>query len=214
MDPDKARKALHDLALIGPTPLYAAFTGVLLWLSSLVAGFADNWFALRRLRETLAHQRRLVHALGAARAARWALWLERHVAVLAGTVALGFLLGMTPVLARFFGLPLDVRHVTLATGTLVAASASLGWEVLHLPQFWLALCGIAAIGVLNVGVAFACAMQLALRAREIPTRIRRVVFRAVLRRMTASPLSFFLPVSERQVMVEIVSRTSKETEER
>src|SRR5450830_311095 len=47
MNPQKAVSAMRDLSLIGPTPLYAAFTGILLWLSSLVAGFADNWFALR-----------------------------------------------------------------------------------------------------------------------------------------------------------------------
>ena len=213
MSAAKAHAAVHDLSLIGLTPVYAAFTGVLLWISSLAAGFADNWFALRRLREALAHQRRLVHALGANRAARWAAWLERHVATIAGNVSLGILLGMTPVLAQFFGLPLDVRHVTLATGTLVAASASLGWDVLATPGFWLAVSGIAAIGVLNVGIAFACAMALALRAREIPARIRRVVFRAVLRRFTASPLSFFFPEKATNASTRPVARES-ETEEK
>ena len=29
-----------------------------------------------------------------------------------------FMLGMTPSIGHFFGLPLDVRHVTLSTGTL------------------------------------------------------------------------------------------------
>src|SRR5450830_1232773 len=214
MNPDKAARAMHDLSLIGPTPLYAAFTGILLWLSSLVAGFADNWFALRRLREALAHQRRLVHALGPTRAARWAAWLERHVATIAGNVSLGVLLGMTPVVAQFFGLPLDVRHVTLATGTLVAASASLGWGVMSTPPFWLAVSGIVLIGVLNVGVAFASAMALALRARDIPARIRRVVFRAVLRRFTASPLSFFFPEKAASAVAKPVPSESETEEER
>ena len=214
MSPEKAAGAMHDLSLIGPAPLYAAFTGVLLWLSSLVAGFADNWFALRRLREALAHQRRLVHALGPTRAARWAAWLERHVATIAGNVSLGVLLGMTPVVAQFFGLPLDVRHVTLATGTLVAASASLGWSVLATPPFWLAVSGIVLIGVFNVGVAFASAMALALRARDIPARIRRVVFRAVLRRFTASPLSFFFPEKAASAAVRPVPSESETEEER
>lgn len=193
MRPDQAHAVLHELSLVGPTPFYAALTGVLLWLSSLAAGFADNWFAWRRLRETLTHQRRLVHALGGARAARLALWLDHHVASIVGNLSLGVLLGMTPVLAQFVGLPLDVRHITLATGTLVAAVASIGWSVMTTPAFWLALCGIAVIGIVNVGVAFGCAMLLALRAREIPARIRRVVFRAALRRFTVSPLSFFFP---------------------
>jgi len=188
-----AQAALQGLSLVGPAPLFAALTGVLLWLASLAAGFADNWFAWRRLREALAQQRRLVHALGALRAARWALWLERRIGTMAGNLGLGILLGMTPVLVQFFGLPFEVRHVTLATGTLVAASVSLGWSVLLTPAFWLAASGIVLIGALNIGVAFCCAMLLALRAREIPARIRRLVFRAVLRRMSAAPLIFLFP---------------------
>ncbi|WP_211450913.1 site-specific recombinase [Collimonas antrihumi] len=193
MTADHAGASLHSLSVIGPTPLLAAFTGILLWLSSLVSGFTDNWFALRRLREALTHQRRLVFVLGAMRAERWAGWLDRNVAQIAGNVSLGLLLGMTPVLAQFFGLPLDVRHVTLATGTLTAAASSLGWQVLAAPQFWLAIAGIVSIGVLNVGVSFACALTMALRARNVPARIRRLVFRAVLRRFSASPRSFLFP---------------------
>jgi site-specific recombinase len=193
MTEEHARSGLHSLSVVGPTPLFAVFTGILLWLSSLASGFADNWFALRRLREALTHQRRLVYVLGAMRAERWANWLDRNVAQIAGNVSLGCLLGMTPVLAQFFGLPLDVRHVTLATGTLTAAASSLGWGVLAAPQFWLAVAGIAGIGVLNVSVSFACALTLALRARDVPARIRRLVFRAVLRRFSASPRSFLFP---------------------
>ncbi|MFJ2988879.1 site-specific recombinase [Collimonas sp. NPDC087041] len=199
MTAEHAQASMHSLSLIGPTPLFAAFTGILLWLSSLASGFADNWFALRRMREALTHQRRLVYVLGALRTERWAAWLDRNVAQIAGNVTLGLLLGMTPVLAQFFGLPLDVRHVTLATGSLTAAASSLGWEVLATPQFWLALAGIASIGVLNVGVSFACALTLALRARDVPRRIRRLVFRAVLRRFSASPRSFLFP--EKPVVV-------------
>jgi site-specific recombinase len=190
---DKAHASLRDLSVLGVTPLFAAFTGILLWVASLIAGFADNWFALRQLREALSQHRRLVHALGAGRAERWARWLERHVVDIVGNLSLALLLGMTPVVAQFFGLPLDVRHVTLATGTLTAAASSLGWGVLDSPEFWLAVGGIVAIGLLNVGVAFGCALTLALRAREVPARIRRLVFRAVLRRFTASPYSFLFP---------------------
>jgi site-specific recombinase len=193
MNADKAHASIHSLSIIGATPLFAAFTGVLLWVASLMAGYADNWFALRRLREAVAHHRRIVHALGAARAGRWGAWLENHVADIAGNLSLAVLLGMTPVVAQFFGVPLDVRHVTLSTGTLTAAASSLGWNVLASPEFWLAAAGILVIGLLNVGVAFACAMTLALQAREVPGRVRRLVLRAVLRRFTASPHSFLFP---------------------
>jgi site-specific recombinase len=150
-------------------------------------------FALRRLRESLTYQRRLVHVLGAARAARCALWLEKHIASVVGNIAIGVLLGMTPVLAQFFGLPLDVRHVTLSSGTLTAAVVSLGWHTLLSGQFWLAFAGIVFIGVLNVGVAFSCALALAMKARNVPARVRRMVLRMVWRRLCTSPLAFLLP---------------------
>jgi site-specific recombinase len=190
MAPGKAHATLDMLSMVGATPLFAAFTGVLLWISSLVAGFADNWFALRRLREALTYHRRLVHALGAARVRRWAEWLERHIAAIAGNVSLGIFLGMAPVIAQFFGLPLDVRHVTLAAAALCAAVCSLGWACLATSAFWLAAGGIVLIGILNITVAFACALTLAMRAREVPARIRRLVFRTVLRRIAASPAAF------------------------
>ena len=193
MNPAKAHASLQSLSILGVTPFFAAFTGVLLWLASLAAGFADNWFALHRLREALTHHRRLVHTMGAARAARLGAWMEDNLAGIVGNVSLGTLLGMTPVLAVFFGLPLDVRHVTLSTATLTESMVTLGWQAFAGREFWLATAGIFVIGLLNVGVAFACALTLALRAREVPARVRRLVFRAVLRRFTASPHAFLFP---------------------
>jgi site-specific recombinase len=169
-------------------------TGVLLWLAGLASGLADNWFALRRMREALAHQRRLVHALGMLRAQRFAAWMEAHVADIAGSVALALLLGFAPVLARFFGVPLEVRHVTLAAGELMAAGGSLGWRVLAEPAFWLALAGVLATGIANVAVAFACALALALHARGVPQRQRRRLVRTLLRRMATQPLGYLLSV--------------------
>jgi site-specific recombinase len=124
---------------------------------------------------------------------------------------------MVPVIAHFFGLPLDVRHVTLSTGALTAAAASLGWGVFASTEFWLAVGGIAMIGLLNVGVAFSCALALALRAREVPKRIRRLVFRAVLRRFTASPRSFLFPEKHEATVIELTSPAvgaSREKEKR
>lgn len=117
-DPAKATATMASLSVLGATPFYAAFTGVLLWMSAVLSGGIENWAVYRRLPEALAHQPRLVHAFGRERMQRAAQWFERNVAGLGGNVALGVLLGMTPVVATFFGLPLDVRHVTLSTGTL------------------------------------------------------------------------------------------------
>ena len=182
---------MESLSLFSLTPLYAIVTGVLLWLSSMIAGFVDNWFALHRLRDALAQQRRLVYVLGPVRAERWAAWCERHVALIAGNISLGVLFGMTPVVMHFFGIQLEIRHVTLALGKLMAAVSSLGWEVMATPAFWLAVAGIVVICLLNVGVAFTCALVLALRARNIPARLRHLVYRRVLRKVVSHPQSLF-----------------------
>ena len=189
----RASAMIDRLSLVGPAPLYAAGTGVLLWLAGLASGFVDNWFALHRLRDALAHQRRLVYALGPGRAQRFAGWLERHVADVAGSLALAALLGMAPAFATFFGLPFQVRHVTLDAAALAAAAASLGWSALMEPAFWLAAAGVMVSGLMNVAVAFACAFSLALHARAVPAAMRRRVSGAVLRRFVASPGSYLLP---------------------
>jgi site-specific recombinase len=192
MNPQKAQASLGALSIFGWSPIFAAVTGVLLWMASLMACFADNWFALRRLREGLAHHRRLVHALGTARAERWAGWLERNLARIVGSICLAAFLGMMPVFARFFGMTLEIRHVTFALGTLVASVSSLGWPVFETGGFWLAATGVVAIGLLNVGVAFLCSLVLALRTCDVPARTRRLVFKTILKRFFSQPLFFLL----------------------
>jgi len=192
-DPEKARATIESLSLLGATPFYAAFTGVLLWASAVLSGGIENWAVYRRLPEALAHQPRLVYAFGAESMQRAAEWFERNVAGLGGNIALGFLLGMTPVVAAFFGLPLDVRHVTLATGSLALAAATTGFSVFGSAAFWLACAGIAAVGALNLGVSFALALWVAIRATRARGLARRRVYRAVLARLAASPRDFLLP---------------------
>ncbi len=174
------------------TILYAGFTGVLLWISSLVAGWFENWVVYRRLPEAIEHHR-WGDRLGKERMARWARFLEKQTAGFGGSIALGFLLGLVPVFAKFFGLPLDVRHVTLSSGSLTMALSSvdpdtLGWG----PIIW-AWVGIAFIGMLNFGVSFALALVVALRARDVPRGERRTLPGAVIRRFFRKPLEFFYP---------------------
>ena len=191
--PQPALLHLQQLSVAGSTPLLAMVTGVLLWLAGLAAGFADNWFALRRMRQVLSQHRGLVRWFGSARAARGAAWLERNLVRIAGSLALALLLGMAPVVAQFFGIPLDVRHVTFAAAALAAATASLGWAAFSMPAFWLALAGVVLTGILNIAIAFGCALLLAFSARGVPTRRRRLVIRAFLRRLLAAPCYFFRP---------------------
>ncbi|MET0209877.1 MAG: recombinase [Burkholderiaceae bacterium] len=84
-----AEHVLQDLSLLGPTPLYAAFTGVLLFASSLVAGWAENWFVLHKLDSALRWHPRILALLGARRAEYWSRWWRANVSGLAANISLG-----------------------------------------------------------------------------------------------------------------------------
>ena len=188
-----AQYVLHSLTLLGPTALFAAFTGVLLFGSSLIAGWAENWFVFHRLDSAIAWNPRIVAWLGAPRAAYWAGWWRRNVSGLAANVSLGLMLGLVPALASFLALPVEVRHVTLSTGQLAAAAAALGADVLRLPDFWWCVAGIAVTGVLNLTVSFWLAFKVALRSRGVQVRERARIRAAIGRRLLTQPLSFILP---------------------
>lgn len=190
---DKAHHVLHDMNVIGPTALFAAFTGVLLFASSIVAGWFENWFVLHRLDSAMAHHPRATRVLGAARAQRLATWLRANVSGLAANVSLGLMLGIVPVLAAFFGLGLEVRHVTLSAGQVAAAVATLGWTALLTPGFWLALAGIAVVGPINLGVSFYLAFRLALKAQAISNVNRERISAALRLRWRKDPMSFLVP---------------------
>ena len=190
---DTAEQVLHSLTLLGPTALYAAFTGVLLFASSLIAGWVENGFVFHRLDSAVAHNPAIVSRLGAGRARRWAGWWRSNVSGVAANVSLGMMLGLVPAVLGFFALPLDVRHVTLSTGQLAAAVGALGSEIFLRADFWWCVAGIVATGMLNVGVSFYLAFKLALRAQGVQIRERAGIARAVRTRLRRRPLSFLWP---------------------
>jgi site-specific recombinase len=190
LDPEHAEHSLHSLdPFHSGTLFFAALTGLLLWLSSLGAGWLENWITYRRLPDAIAeHRWGRVFGRGTMR------WLSRKlkhgVSGIGGNVALGFLLGMLPVVGKFLGLPLEVRHVTLSTGSLTLALSSLGGEGLQhalAPAF-----GILCIGTLNFGVSFVLALMVALRARAVEHGGARLLW-SVVRRFFTTPGAFFFP---------------------
>jgi len=77
-----------------------------------------------------------------------------------------------------------------------AATAALGWDVIHQSAFWWAVATIPLLGALNVGVSFYMAFRLALRAHNVSGVDRSRIYAAMRHRLLKAPLSFFVP--ERQ----------------
>ncbi len=188
---------LDSLTLLGPTALFAAFTGVLLFASSLIAGWFENWFVWHRLDSAIAWNPKIVARLGAARARRWSSYLRSHISGFASNISLGLMLGLVPPIVAFFALPLDVRHVTLASGQLAAAVGALGVGTVLTAPFWWCVAGIAATGALNLAVSFFLAFRVALRSRGIRLADETRIGSAFRRRLWRRPLSFLLPPRDR-----------------
>ncbi|VVE02568.1 site-specific recombinase transmembrane protein [Pandoraea iniqua] len=192
--PEKAHATLNSFSILGVTPLFAAMTGVLLWCSSLISGWADNWFALHGIGDVLAYNRRLRFVFGRNGAARIADWCRRHIAPVLGNLTLGFMLGLVPAVLTAFALPFEVRHVTLSTGAIATSIGVLGWPALHDAALWLAVAGVGSMALLNVGVSFALAFHMALRSRPLRLGDRRQIHRAIWRAVLRNPLVLLFPL--------------------
>jgi site-specific recombinase len=187
--------ALHGVAsmhlLKSLTIPFAALTGCFLWLSSLAAGWTANWMALHRLPAGIAQSRKLRRSFGTESAVGLAQIVERHLSGVVGYIYLGLLLGLLPFVSVFAGVPIQVRHITLASASLAYDVSSLAWGG---PSPWRdlsrALLGLAATGVLNFSVSFALGLWLAIRARNLNTGGRRKLVAALRRELWRRPARF------------------------
>jgi site-specific recombinase len=118
---------------------------------------------------------------------------ERNISGWSTSIVLGYLLGFIPLLGHFFGIPLDVRHVTLSTGTLALAATSLGKDWLYRGWFIHTLFGIAVIFVLNLGVSFGIASWLASRAYGVRYSDHLQLLKCIVKSFFRAPGRFFYP---------------------
>jgi site-specific recombinase len=178
--------------LASGTMIYAALTGVILWVSALAGGWFENLATFNHVPEAIAHHP-LSRKLGRERMKRLADTVDANLSGWTSSIVLGYLLGFVPVLGAFFGIPLDVRHVTLSTGTVTLAAASFGKDWFY--RGWLihTLFGIAVTFVLNLGVSFSIAASVAMRAYGVPWQNQLALLRYTLRSFLRSPGSFLLP---------------------
>ena len=195
-------EALHPFA--SGTIIYAAGTGVILWLAALIGGWCENFAVFHRLTEAVS-QHPFGLRIGHNRMTRLAGWIELNLAGWSTSIALGYLLGFVPVIARFFGIPFDVRHVTLSTGTLALAAARFGTSSFGHDWFYYAMAGIGVTFVLNLGVSFSIASFVALRAYDVHAKEQFLLVRYLLRQIVRSPLKFVFPVERESPPVSILT---------
>lgn len=157
----------------------AILTGVFLWLSSLAAGWLENWIVFRRIPEGIASQRRLIQVFGEKGAKKIGDWLLKNATLLGGNISLGFLMGFASTFGKFVGLPLDVRHVTLSAAALTFSACALAGKGFPWTSLILPFVGVILIGLINFTVGYTLAFAVAVRAREVKLVPLLRLFRAL-----------------------------------
>lgn len=171
---------------------YAALAGVWLMASGLIAGYYDNKIIYGKIPERIRQHPFLKKMISDKRLENITEYLQNNTGVLFGNFFLGIFLGTTPLLGKFFGLPIDVRHVTLSTGNfgLALQSSTQGIPVHLLFEIGVSL---LLIGLINLLVSFGLAIYVAARSRSLhATRVQSIT-KAISLFFQAAPVEFFIP---------------------
>ncbi len=191
--PEKALSLLDDIDPIASLSLfYAAIAGVCLFLSGLISGYYDNKASYNRIPERLLQLRSMNWLFGQARWKRITDYIGANLGALAGNFFFGIMLGSIGQLGVFFGLSIDIRHVTFSSANFAIALAA---SNNYLPwQLWVnALTGVMAIGLVNLTVSFSLALFVAMRSRNVSFEQTGELISLLWKRFTRRGSDFFFP---------------------
>ncbi len=149
--------------------LYACITGFFLFASGLIAGFVENYVVYGKIAERLRITRSFKNRFNEKRRYKIIHYIENNLGSLAGNISLGFFLGMAGLFGKLFGIPFDIRHITIS-----AANATIGFfglnHAISINELLYTLVGVALIGLLNFAISFGLAFFVAFKSRGIHLR--------------------------------------------
>ena len=196
VSPEKAQYLLHELDPFGSLALpHAAIAGICLFLSGLISGYYDNKASYSNIPARLRQLKWLRKILGEHRLFQITEYVGNNLGALAGNFFFGIMLGSIGQFGKFFGLPIDIRHITFSSANFAFALAGMdnhmSW---HLAIY--TLFGIILIGMVNLTVSFSLAMLVALRSRRVSFGNGGNLIRLLMKRFVSGTRDFFLPAKE------------------
>lgn len=192
-DPEKAHHMVHELhPWKSPALFHAGIAGVCLFLSGLISGYYDNGVIFNKIPQRVQQHPLLRRIMPASVLEKLSHYLEHNMGSLAGNFFLGIFLGTMGTLGTFFGLPLDIRHITFAAGNfglaVVGLNHQLGWQ-----EILITIAGIVGIGIMNFAVSFGLALFVAIRSRNVNFKQTRALMNEVWLHARRKPLDFVRP---------------------
>jgi site-specific recombinase len=173
--------------------LYACNTGFFLFLSGIIAGYVQNKINYGRLGKRLTDHPLLHMYFSQKRLQRIASYLEESGGGLAGNVSLGFFLGMAALVGQLFGIPFDIRHITISAANTSIGLYGVGWEHINKNYLLVVVVGVLGIGFLNFLVSFSLAFIVAVRSRGVKLRDYPEFLGILWKYFRSHPLDFIRP---------------------
>jgi site-specific recombinase len=172
--------------------LYACFTGFFLFLSGLIAGWVENYVVYARLPERLSLHPFVQHSLGRRQKAWLVDVFENRLGSVAGSVSLGFFLGMSSFIGKTLAIPFDIRHITISAGNTAIGFYGLDHAV-PLSYLLVIVSGVLLIGFLNFLVSFGLAFYVAVKSRGIRLKDYKEFLGILWRFFKMHPADFIRP---------------------
>lgn len=186
-------QVLRSTDILGSSPIFAIFTGCLLFMASLFAGWFENWILVNRVDKRIKYNDKLQKYFGVRRVLKFAEFLAEKSNPLAANISLGILLGLAPQVMKFLNVPLEAKHVTLSMGAFAAAlpyAIDMGVSVWQISQ---AILGILVIGFLNISVSFSLAFLLASISSHVKFKAFWRLFKWGVRLIFTKPWLLIIP---------------------
>lgn len=182
---------IHSLLIF-----HAAIAGVFLFLSGVISGAISNSNKYNNLYYRIQELPWLKLTFGKKKSKNIANWFQKKWPGVASNFWFAIFMGTTASIGAFFGLNLDIRHITFASGNLAIGLFGSDFDVSAWLLFW-AILGIGVIGFMNFIVSFLLSLGLAFRSRSIPFQELKFLFSSVWQYFKSNPKSFFLPVKDK-----------------
>ncbi|WP_264559908.1 site-specific recombinase [Flavobacterium sp. N2270] len=195
----KAEKLISDLSPIHSLALlHAAIAGVFLFLSGIISGNISNRNKHYQVAYRIQENPFLKQTFGIQKTKSISNWVNENWAGVVSNLWFGIFLGSTASLGIFFGLNLDIRHITFASGNFALGLYGSHFTINFWSFFW-SIIGIGLIGFINFIVSFTLSMLLAFRSRNIPLSELHLLNKSIFNYFKKAPLNFFFPLKDKVI---------------
>ncbi|MCW2120970.1 site-specific recombinase [Flavobacterium sp. 7A] len=193
----RAGKLINDLNPIHSFAIFhAAIAGVYLFFSGIISGNIANRNKHYQVAYRIQENPFLKQTFGIQKTKKISNWVDANWAGVISNMWFGVFLGSTASVGMFFGITLDIRHITFASGNFALGLYGNHFLVNFWSLFW-SLVGIGLIGFINFIVSFSLSMFLALRSRNIPFSELRLLNTSIFYYFKRAPLNFFFPLKDK-----------------